>query len=61
MRLYVLLLLPLFVFDFSTLKRIHPATLSGPAIILVTHAVISYYWLDEGWNRLARSFWLWLR
>ena len=61
LRLYVLLLLPLLVFDAVTLKRIHPATLSGTAIILTMHAIVSYYWSHEGWHQLARSFWIWLR
>lgn len=60
-RLYVLLLLPLIVFDVVTLKRIHPATLAGAAIILAMHGVVSYFWSHEGWNQLARAFWIWLR
>ena len=60
-RLYVLLLLPLFVFDAVTLKRIHPATLAGTAIIVAMHAVVSLYWSDQGWDQLARSFWMWVR
>ena len=60
-RLYLLLLLPLFVFDALTLKRIHGATLAGTTIIVAMHAVVSYYWLDAGWHQLARSFWISLR
>jgi hypothetical protein len=61
LRAYVLLVLPLWVFDFATLRRIHPATLIGTSIMVAMHAVISYYWTDEGWHQLARGFWLWLR
>lgn len=61
LRGYVLLLLPLFLFDIFTLRRIHPATLIGSALIIAMHAVVSFYWADEGWNQLARGFWMWLR
>jgi hypothetical protein len=61
LRLYVLLLLPLLLFDALTLKRIHPATLAGAAIVVAMHAVVSFYWTQEGWRQLALSFWIWLR
>jgi hypothetical protein len=61
LRLYVLLMLPLFVFDIVTLRRIHPATLVGSGLIVAMHGVVSFYWADEGWNQLARGFWMWLR
>lgn len=61
LRLYVLCLLPLFLFDIVTLKRIHPATLIGSGLIVAMHGVVSFYWSDEGWNQLARGFWMWLR
>jgi len=61
LRLYVLLLLPLALFDIATERRIHPATLAGSALIVAMHAVVSHYWSDEGWNQLARGFWFWLR
>lgn len=61
LRLYVLLLLPLFLFDIVTLRRIHSATLIGSAVIVAMHGVVSFYWSDEGWNQLARGFWIGLR
>jgi hypothetical protein len=61
LRLYVLLVLPLIVFDLLTLRRIHPATVAGTGIVVAMHAVVSYCWSNEAWNQLARSFWLWLR
>jgi hypothetical protein len=61
LRLYVLFLLPLFVFDMVTLRRIHPATLIGSAVIVAMHGVVSFYWADEGWNQVARGFWMWVR
>jgi hypothetical protein len=61
LRGYVLLLLPLFAFDLSTLRRIHPATLIGAGLIIAMHGVVSFYWADEGWNQLARHAWMGLR
>ena len=60
-RLYVLLLLPLAVFDIATLRRIHPATLTGAGVIVAMHGVVSFGWDNEGWNQIARGFWMWLR
>ena len=60
-RGYVLLLLPLFIFDLVTLRRIHPATLLGSGLIVAMHGVVSFYWADEGWNQLARHVWMGLR
>lgn len=60
LRLYVLLLLPLCIFDLATLRRIHPATLIGSGIIVAMHGVVSYCWNHAGWNDIARAFWMWL-
>lgn len=60
-RMYVLLILPLVVFDLSVLRRIHPATWVGIVTTVVMHAVASHYWDHAGWQRLAREFWMWLR
>jgi hypothetical protein len=61
LRLYVLLLLPLFIFDIATLRRLHPASLSGAALIVAMHGVVSFYWDDVGYHHAARGFWMWLR
>lgn len=61
LRLYVLLILPLFIFDIVTLRRIHPATLIGSGIIVAMHGVVSFYWAHQCWNRVARGFWRWLQ
>lgn len=61
LRAYVLLLLPLFIFDRVTLRRIHPATWLGSSLIVAMHGVVSFYWNHEGWNRVARGFWMWVR
>ncbi len=61
LRLYVLAVLPVVVYDLLTLRRIHPATLSASAILVTLHAIISVYWDDSGWNHSARAFWTWLR
>jgi hypothetical protein len=60
LRLYVLMI-PLWVLDVVTLRRIHPATWMGTGLVVAMHAVVSAYWDDEGWNQLARAFWLSLR
>lgn len=61
LRLYVLLLLPLFVFDLVRLKRLHPATLIGSVPIVAMHGVISFYWNHPGYQRVMGGFWMWLR
>jgi hypothetical protein len=61
LRLYVLLLVPLAIFDLLTLKRIHPATLTGATIIIAMHAVVSFLWTSEAWAAWANGFWAWLR
>jgi len=60
-RTYVLFLLPLFAYDISTRRRIHPATLAGSGITLAMHGIVSFYWNREDWNQIARGFWIWLR
>lgn len=61
LRMYVLLVLPVIVFDLLTLRRIHPATLSASAILVTLHAIVTAYWDDTGWAHSARAFWMWLR
>lgn len=49
----VLLLLPLFIYDAFTLRRIHPVTWGGTLLILVAvplHSVVGY---TEGWQSFA--------
>jgi hypothetical protein len=59
-RLYVLML-PVVTYDFATLRRPHPATWIGTALIVTMHAAVSAYWDDEDWARLALHVWLSLR
>jgi hypothetical protein len=61
LRLYLLLLLPLWIYDVASLRRVHPATLAGTAIVVTMHGIVSFYWEHEGWRQLARSFWMWVR
>ena len=61
LRAYVLLLAPLAAYDLVSSRRIHPATWLGSALLVAMHAVVSLYWTHEGWNRLARDWWLWIR
>jgi len=60
LRLYILMI-PLFVFDFVSLRRIHPATLICAGLTVAMHTIVSAYWADAGWNALARAFWIWIR
>jgi hypothetical protein len=57
--LYVLMI-PLYAFDLLSLRRIHPATILGTAVIVDMHAVVSAYWNDAGWIERATVFWRWV-
>lgn len=48
-----LLLVPLIVFDLATIRRVHPATLTGAAILLVTQAVMTLLWDTPAWHAFA--------
>jgi hypothetical protein len=61
LRLYVLLILPLIVFDFATQRRLHPATLVGGFVIIAMHAIIASLVGHPGWGAVANAFWTWLR
>jgi len=52
--LYVLLI-PLFVFDVVSIKRIHPITLIGLAAIVAAHTTISLFWTTPGWLKFAHA------
>ncbi len=58
-RLYALMI-PLYVFDLLSLRRIHPATILGTVVIVGLHAIVSAYWDDPGWIERAMSFWHWV-
>jgi hypothetical protein len=60
-RAYVLLFLPLIVFDLVTRRRIHPATLAGTGLTIAMHGIVSFYWTHAGWDQVARSSWKWVR
>ena len=49
------LLIPLFVFDIVSIKRIHPITLIGTGAILAAHAAISLILAMPGWHKFAHS------
>lgn len=53
-RLYVLLI-PLFVFDGVSIKRVHPITIVGTGTIVAAHAVASLFWKTPGWLSLAHA------
>jgi hypothetical protein len=46
-------LLPLFVWDLFTLKRIHPATLAGSAVLAVVMFTVPLIWTSPGWLAFA--------
>lgn len=53
-RLYPMLV-PLFVFDVVSIKRIHPITLIGAGAIVVAHTIISLYATTPGWLNFAHA------
>ncbi|QGZ94399.1 hypothetical protein [Terricaulis silvestris] len=61
LRLYVLLILPLIVFDFATQRRLHPATLMGGFMVVAMHAIIAALVTHPAWSVVANAFWNWLR
>ena len=46
-------MIPLYAFDLLSLRRIHPTTILGTAVIVDMHAVVSAYWNDAGWIERA--------
>jgi hypothetical protein len=55
LRLYVIVLSPLYVFDLLTLGRLHRATLACTAIVFAAHAVVSALLLNEGWHAFIHA------
>lgn len=53
-RLY-LLLIPLFVFDMVSIKRIHPITLFGTGVIVAAHTTAILLWRTPGWLNFAHA------
>src|SRR5262245_7210589 len=49
------LLLPLFVFDFVSLGRIHRTTLIGTAVLLAGHVLANIVWGSPAWHQFAFS------
>jgi len=58
-RLY-LLMIPIYVFDLLSLRRIHAATILGTLVIVGMHTIVSAYWHDPGWIERATVFWRWV-
>jgi len=56
-----LLLIPLFIFDFKTLRRIHPATAIGTLILVATQLVALALWNNPAWHQFAHGLTLGLR
>ena len=56
-----LLLIPLFVFDVATLRRVHPATAIGTAILVATQMVALVLWSNPAWHEFAHEATLGLR
>jgi hypothetical protein len=48
-----LLLVPLLIFDLTTLRRLHPATVLGCALLLITQVAVTLLWDHPLWHRLA--------
>lgn len=58
-RLYVLLI-PLYLFDLRSFRRLHPATILGTTVVVAMHAIVSAYWDDPDWISRAMAFWRWI-
>ena len=50
------LLIPLLSFDIHSTKRLHPATISGTALLLAVQTAISLTWGTSGWRIFAAHF-----
>lgn len=55
LRLYVIVLSPLYVFDILTLGRFHRATAYGTGMLLTVHILVSALWVDEGWHAFVHG------
>jgi hypothetical protein len=50
-----ILLVPFFVFDVATTRRVHPATLIGAALIIASHVMIIVNWGNPAWHAFAQG------
>jgi hypothetical protein len=50
-----LLLIPLAVFDFVQLKRVHPATLAGGSLVITVQTVVALIWPTTWWHNATLS------
>ena len=50
-----ILLIPFFVFDIATTRRVHPATLIGTVLIVAAHATIIINWGSPAWHAFAQQ------
>lgn len=50
-----LLLIPLFLFDGKTLRRIHPATALGTAILVAVQLAALQLWMSPAWHQFAHA------
>ena len=55
MKKLSLLLIPLFVFDVVSIKRIHPITLIGAGAILAAHTTINLLEGSPTWHNFAHA------
>jgi hypothetical protein len=49
----VLLIVPLFIYDFVTTKQFHKITITGAVIIIVMQAAITMAWGTPAWNKFC--------
>jgi len=52
-----ILLIPLFIYDIVTIKRIHKITLIGAACIIILQISITMAWGTSGWHKFAFNTW----
>lgn len=51
----ILLLVPLFAYDWVTAKRVHTATLTATATLFAAQAAVLITWGNQGWHRVAND------
>ena len=49
------LIVPLFVFDLVSSRRLHPVTLIGTAIVVTGHVVVNLLWGTAAWHRFVEG------
>ena len=57
----VFLLVPLFAYDYFSVKRVYPATIAASCMLLGAQGIVLLTWGNSGWRHLAYGFTVALR